>query len=99
MLDLLRERPRTTGELCDPFERSRFSSLQHLRVLRDAGLVVVRTEGRCAWNHLDPAPLRDALYRWMQPFEHFWQRSLTALKDLVESPVARRRAARRGRRG
>src|SRR2546423_966903 len=47
MLDLLAERPRTTGELASAFGKlSRFAVMKHLRVLHRAGLLVVSQEGR-----------------------------------------------------
>ena len=52
ILDLLRERPRTVNELCEPFpDLSRFAVMKHLGVLKQAGLVVDRKEGRRVWNY------------------------------------------------
>ena len=57
ILDLLKERPRTTGELCDAFEElSRFAVMKHLAVLEGAELVIVRPHGRERWNHLNTVP-------------------------------------------
>jgi len=68
ILDLLRERPRTTGELTEAFPTSRFAVMKHLAVLQKAGLVVVRRRGRERWNHLNGVPLRTAYERWMRPY-------------------------------
>jgi DNA-binding transcriptional ArsR family regulator/uncharacterized protein YndB with AHSA1/START domain len=84
ILDLLRERPRTTGELCESFETTRFAVMKHLTVLEEAGLVVVRRRGRERWNHLNAVPLREAYQRWMQPYAEDWAESLLSLKDHVE---------------
>ena len=49
VLDLLRLRARTTGELCAEFPGlSRFAVMKHVGVLHGAGLVTVRREGRTA---------------------------------------------------
>lgn len=69
MLDLLREGPRTTGEIADAFEQTRFGVMKHLKVLVQANLVVVTREGRKRWNHLNPMPLLDIYSRWVRPFE------------------------------
>jgi DNA-binding transcriptional ArsR family regulator len=62
MLDLLAERPRTTGELAAAFPRlSRFAVMKHLSVLSSAGLLVVTRDGRKRWNAINAAPLREVL--------------------------------------
>jgi DNA-binding transcriptional ArsR family regulator len=50
ILELLEERPRTTGELCEFFDVSRYAVMKHLKVLEEAGLIVVKREGRKRWN-------------------------------------------------
>jgi DNA-binding transcriptional ArsR family regulator len=68
ILDSLRVAPRTTGELADSVPAlSRFAVMQHLGVLTDAGLVVVRRRGRHRFNHLNPVPLRRWYERWVVP--------------------------------
>src|SRR5262249_4567545 len=70
ILQLLRRAPRTTGQLSAPFPRlSRFAVVKHLGVLKAAGLVLVRAEGRSRWNRLNAAPLRALFERWLRPFE------------------------------
>jgi DNA-binding transcriptional ArsR family regulator len=69
IVDLLAERPRTTGELCAAFpELDRCTTMQHLGVLERAGLVVARREGRERWNHLDVLPIRAVHDRWISPY-------------------------------
>src|SRR4029077_410609 len=73
ILDLLKEKPRTTAELCTRFERSldRCTVMQHLGVLERAGLVIARREGRHRWNYLNAAPFKDIYDRWISPYaEH-----------------------------
>lgn len=69
LLDLLRAGPRTTGDCCAAFPRlSRFAVLKHLGVLKRAGLLRVRAQGRVRWNTLDPAPLVHLYERWFRAF-------------------------------
>jgi DNA-binding transcriptional ArsR family regulator/uncharacterized protein YndB with AHSA1/START domain len=84
LLDLLRERPRTTGELAAAFPLSRFAVMKHLDALERAGLVVVRRRGRERWNHLNGVPLRAAYERWMRPYADRWADSLLRLRDAAE---------------
>ena len=69
ILDLLRERPLTTGQLAGCFELSRYAVMKHLAILHAAGLVVIERRGRERLNHLDPLPLQRVVRRWVRPFE------------------------------
>jgi DNA-binding transcriptional ArsR family regulator len=64
LIELLRDGPRTTGELCRTFATSRFAVMKHLRVLERGGLLVVSREGRRRWNTLNPEKLRQVGGRW-----------------------------------
>jgi len=69
ILDLLKERPRTTGDICSRFpDLDRCTVMQHLGVLKKAGLIAVRREGRVRWNYLDVAPIREVYDRWISPY-------------------------------
>ena len=66
ILDLLGTAPRTTGELCDHFPQlDRCTVMQHLSVLEQADLVIVRREGRYRWNYLNPLPIKQIHDRWI----------------------------------
>src|SRR5688572_30253013 len=86
ILDLLRQRPRTTGELADAFPTSRFAVMKHLTVLTEAGLVVSRRRWRERWNHLNAVPLQQLHERWVRPYEAAWASGLVGLKHRVEGP-------------
>lgn len=90
ILDLLKERPRTTGELCDAFEVSRFAVMKHLTVLENASLILVRRRGRERWNYLNAVPLQQIYERWLRPYEAHWAASLLQLKRLVEKSKGER---------
>jgi len=69
ILDLLRDGPRTTGQLSKTLsELSRFAVMQHLGVLEEAGLVLFRKEGRVRLNYANPIPLRDMYDRWVNQY-------------------------------
>jgi DNA-binding transcriptional ArsR family regulator len=79
----LAERPRAVGELADELPISRPAVSQHLKVLKDAGLVSDRAEGTRRVYRLNPAgmsALRDQL-------ETFWTRALHGYQDVVEEPT------------
>jgi DNA-binding transcriptional ArsR family regulator len=84
ILDLLRERERTTGELAEAFPSSRFAVMKHLTVLAGVGLVVARREGRQRWNHLNAVPLRRLYERWVRPYAGHWAGGLLQLQRDLE---------------
>ena len=87
LLDLLSAGPRTTGELAEAVpDLSRFAVMQHLRVLTDAGLVVVRRRGRYRFNYLNPVPLRRWYERWVPPLAVRAAAEVLALQRRVEHP-------------
>ncbi|MCB1216775.1 MAG: metalloregulator ArsR/SmtB family transcription factor [bacterium] len=90
ILDLLKPGPKTTGQLCGAFaELSRFAVMKHLGILADAGLVLVRREGRQRFNYLNTVPIRQVYERWMGPYAELWSSSLLRLKDHVERDLHR----------
>ena len=78
ILDRLRAGERTAGELGADFAMSQPALSQHLRVLRDAGLVTQRPDGRRRWYRIDPVGLR-AVYDWLEHYAAFWDERLRAL--------------------
>lgn len=69
ILDLLKEKAWTTGELCQHFRKlDRCTVMQHLGVLEKADLVIVKREGRHRWNYLNPLPIREMHDRWISQY-------------------------------
>ncbi len=64
LIELLRDGPRTTGELCRGFPTTRFAIMKHLGVLERCGVVTVTRSGRQRWNTLNLEPLRGLEGRW-----------------------------------
>jgi len=86
IVECLAERPQAVGELADALPVSRPAVSQHLKVLKDAGLVIERAAGTRRIYRLNPtgvAALRDQL-------DMFWSRALAAYKDAVEQPTQER---------
>jgi DNA-binding transcriptional ArsR family regulator len=79
ILDLLRERERSVGELVDRLTISQPGVSKHLRVLREAGLVEVRTDAQRRWYGLRPEPLSE-VDAWLAPYRRLWAGRLDALE-------------------
>ena len=90
ILDLLRDRPRTTNGVAAAFLVSRFAIMKHLRILERSGLVLVERRGRERWNHLNAVPLRRVYERWISGYADLWAGSLLGLKRHVERTRARK---------
>ncbi len=85
MLDLLRESPRTTGDLCNYFQNmTRFGVMKHLGILEKSGLIVIKRKGKYRWNYLNPVPIQTIYERWVKPYETHWAESALSLKAIVE---------------
>jgi len=85
VLDLLRNRPRTTGEIASHFEISRIAVMRHLEVLEEARLTTSRKRGRERWHYLNAVPLRRLHERWSDPIASGWAAGLLRLQDTVEA--------------
>ena len=83
IVERLAERPRAVGELADALPISRPAVSQHLKVLKDAGLVTERAAGTRRIYRIDPvavAALRDQL-------DTLWRRALAGFAEIVERPA------------
>lgn len=86
ILDLLRDGSRQTTEIVERFPQlSRFGVMKHLDVLREAGLILTRSEGRLRVNSLNVAPLREIVERWISKYEGFWANTLLRIKEDAEA--------------
>ena len=93
LLDALREGPLTTGELAEQFgELSRFAVMQHLRVLEEAELVIVRREGRHRYNYLNAVPIQALYDRWVVRYMQPWTEALVSMRDELEERARDERA-------
>src|SRR4051794_14829828 len=80
LLDRLAEGEQSMMKLAESFEMSLPAVSQHLKVLREAGLVSERREGRMRIYTLAPTPLRE-IADWVSPYEQFWQTRLRKLGE------------------
>lgn len=90
ILALLVDGEVSAGDLAAAFPVSRPAVSRHLRVLREAGLVRVRSDGRQRIYALDPEPLRE-LDAWLEPYRAAWAQRL----DALDTEIRRGRRHRR----
>ena len=83
ILDLLREGERPVGELVERLDMSQPAVSKHLRVLREVGLVEVRSDAQRRLYCVRPEPLAE-LDAWLAPYRRLWTRSLDALEKHLD---------------
>lgn len=85
ILDILKDAPKTTGDICKKFESlDRCTVMQHLGVLEKAELVVTKKEGRLKWNYLNAVPIREIYDRWISQYSSPAVEILAKLKHDME---------------
>src|ERR1700690_3276428 len=83
VMDSLRYGPRAVGDIARGMPVSRPAVSQHLKVLKEAGLVTDRAEGTRRVYYIDPNGLA-ALRAWL---DQFWDQALAAFQEEAEKPL------------
>ena len=83
IFERLGEGPRAVGELASELPVSRPAVSQHLKVLKEAGLVVDTAQGTRRLYRLDP----DGVGAVRAYFDTFWNQALAAFKAAIEQEV------------
>ena len=80
VFELLAEGPHAVGEIASELPVTRPAVSQHLKVLKEAGLVIDRPDGTRRLYELNP----DGIGALRAYFERFWTQALTSFKHRVE---------------
>jgi DNA-binding transcriptional ArsR family regulator len=79
ILDLLMDAERPVNELVTTLKVSQPGVSKHLRVLREAGLVEVRTDAQRRLYRVRPEPLAE-IDAWLAPYRRLWSKRLDELE-------------------
>jgi DNA-binding transcriptional ArsR family regulator len=79
ILDLILDAERPVNELVAQLDISQPGVSKHLRVLREAGLVEVRTDAQRRLYRVRPEPLAE-IDAWLEPYRRLWAKRLDALE-------------------
>lgn len=82
IFERLADHPRAVGELAGELPVSRPAVSQHLKVLKDAGLVIDRPAGTRRVYRLNP----DGVGALRSELDRFWTQALATFKEVVEQP-------------
>ncbi len=83
ILDMLLEGQRSVIALAENFDMARPSVSEHLKVLRDCGLVAQDKHGRFRHYRINPEPLQE-ISEWLSSYERFWRQRLIALGQVLD---------------
>ncbi|MFL5969688.1 MAG: ArsR/SmtB family transcription factor [Gaiellaceae bacterium] len=87
VLEQLRNGPRAVGEIAARLPVSRPAVSQHLRVLKEAGLVTERQDGARRLYRVNP----DGLAELREYLEGFWEEALAGFKAAAEAEERRKK--------
>ena len=73
----------SVSELAEPFDISLPAISRHLRVLRNAGLILRHKDGRVRRCALEAAPLK-AASDWIETYHHFWEDQFASLAEYLQ---------------
>jgi DNA-binding transcriptional ArsR family regulator len=91
IVEMLAVRELNAGDIARRFDMTAPAVSQHLRLLREAGIVRVRRDAQRRIYALDPSGLEE-LDAWLQRFRRFWTTRLDALERELTKPDPTRRS-------
>jgi DNA-binding transcriptional ArsR family regulator len=83
ILELLRLGPRPVNDIHVRLKLRQSQASQHLKVLRDVGLVEMEPRAQQRFYRLRAAPLKQ-LHEWLDRYRHIWEERLEALDEIVD---------------
>jgi DNA-binding transcriptional ArsR family regulator len=84
IVEILARCDRTVGEIVKEFDMSAPAISQHLKVLRDAGLVVSRVDGQSRIQSLNPGGLQE-IQAWLVTTMNYWSARLDSLERALQA--------------
>lgn len=83
LLELLCEQERAVHDLVSNFSMTFGAISQHLKVLRETGLVSCRKQGRFRYYRAKPDALKE-VHNWSEQYRQFWETHLDRLGDVLD---------------
>ena len=82
IVEMLRQGEQPVGRIVDELPIAQSGVSRHLRILRDAGLVVARPQGQQRVYALRPEPLQE-LSAWLDAYRFLWEERLDRFEDAL----------------
>ena len=83
IVELLRDGPRPVGEIARRLNLRQPQASKHLRVLSQAGIVLVQPVAQQRFYRLKPAPFKE-MGSWVETFHRLWEERLDVLEDYLQ---------------
>src|ERR1700743_3461308 len=83
IVELLRSGPRPVDDIRGRLGLRQSQTSQHLKVLRDVGLVEIEPRAQQRFYRLRPQPLKQ-LHKWLDRYRHVWEERFAELDDIVD---------------
>jgi DNA-binding transcriptional ArsR family regulator len=83
IIELLRAGPRTVNDIHVRLKLRQSQASQHLKVLKDVGLVAIEPRAQRRFYSLRAEPLKQ-LHEWLDRYRHIWEERFEALDEVVE---------------
>ncbi|HET9847118.1 MAG TPA: metalloregulator ArsR/SmtB family transcription factor [Candidatus Dormibacteraeota bacterium] len=84
ILELIGEGERPVSDLVGPLKISQPAVSKHLRILRQAGLVEVRSQAQRRLYRVRSEPLRE-MYEWLHQYRRLWESRLDKLENHLDT--------------
>jgi DNA-binding transcriptional ArsR family regulator len=69
ILDSIKDDPKTTSQLCKLLSNlDRCTVMQHLNVLENANLIIIKHQGKHRWNYINLFPIKEIHDRWIHKY-------------------------------
>ncbi|MGF7038298.1 ArsR/SmtB family transcription factor [Mucilaginibacter lappiensis] len=82
ILMLLSQDKQSINTIAGNFDISRPAVSKHVKVLYEAGLILIKDSGRERYCELNPAGF-DEVKKWLEFFDQFWKNKLQNLENLL----------------
>jgi DNA-binding transcriptional ArsR family regulator len=85
ILDMIKDNPMTTSQLCNSLSNlDRCTVMQHLNVLENADLIIVKHQGKYRWNYINLLPIKEIHDRWIHKYSIDALDTLSKMKKDLE---------------
>jgi DNA-binding transcriptional ArsR family regulator len=82
ILCLIAKEPLNLNSIAKNFDMSRPAISQHIKVLDESGLVVMRKKGRQRFCHIRPQKMKE-VDKWLEQFRQIWETSFNQLDEVL----------------
>lgn len=84
ILSLIVTEPLSLNRIAEKFEMSRPAISQHIKILDESGLVLIRKKGRQRFCHIRPEKMKE-VDKWMEQFRQLWEDRFNQLDHILQN--------------